>query len=158
MSIFKGIGKALGFGGNSEEDESIFTPYDKSQPSSYINPFKKEDNEPKAEPISFVPDTKPEEKAEPAALAAPASGTVAPAEMPTQVLDGMLDIINSNLPDIVKQSIDEDAERRALVEAIGPQFSNYLNAVRDAAITMAKKEWIIERSKLVEARDEAKAH
>ena len=68
MSIFKGIGKALGFGGNSEEDESIFTPYDKSQPSSYINPFKKEDNEPKAEPISFVPDTKPEEKAEPAAL------------------------------------------------------------------------------------------
>ena len=146
MGFIRNIGKALGL---SSDDDSIYTPYGEKQQPTYVNPFKKEDE---PEKIEFVPEPEPEPDTQ-KPVAQP-SGALASSEMPTQVLDGMLEIINSNLPDIVKQSINEDAERKALVEAMGPQFTNYLNAVREAAINMAQTEWIAERSRL---SDELKA-
>lgn len=133
--MLKKLKKALGFDTMSEPDEEEYTPYgDSSQRKPYINPFKKEE--------SVADDVKPDEKSDTIVAESPVSvATDSTYELPDDFLNSIIQIINANLPQIVKDSIDINAEKKALTQTFGAYFNKMIEDVRKSAIVESKSQW-----------------
>ena len=131
--MLKTLKKALGFSGETPDDDSSdsYTPYDDTAARKpYVNPFKKEET--------------------PEATARPASGEAANIPMPpishkqglpTEFLDIVAGIINENLPPIIKDNINIDAQKSALAKIIEPHFKEMLDNAHNDALAEAQRAW-----------------
>ena len=69
-------------------------------------------------------------------------------ELPNDFLTSVIEIVNANLPQIVKDCIDIEAEKKALIQAFGSHFQKALEDVHHTAFNEAKTMWDTERKAL----------
>lgn len=138
MGFIKGLKRALGVDTDYNEDDDLDGMV--SQRTPYVNPFKKE------EPIDLTPlEAKPEA---PVAVSEPKAVATVEEELPEGVFDGIITIINGNMPEFVRDCIDLEKERKAVYVAMGPQFRDYIRNIRRTSLDEARNEWVEERAKL----------
>lgn len=132
--MFKKLSKALGLSGdNADDDNDEYTPYDDvSARKPYINPFKKDET---AEAASS---TKPSGAN---AVDMPMPEINRTHGLPVEFLDTVVDIINGNLPQIVKDNLNLENEKESLAKTIEPHFKAVLDSVHDGAVAEARKAW-----------------
>lgn len=164
MAFLKKLKAAFGFG-DAETDEELsekFLPYEAQHRTPYINPFKKEDNNIAMEKI----DDEPQGAAPKAAVAEAvvtegadvAVENMAAAEsefdeLPAEMFNGVLSIINSTLPAFVRSCLDVEAEKRAIAKALGPHIKNAMLRVRAQMAAESGRQWS-EKQVEMEARVE----
>ncbi len=68
--------------------------------------------------------------------AQPYSGPL-PDDMPIEIIDGILSVVNESLPSLVRDCLDRDAQRMRLYEAMGVQFKEYIARLANSASTEA---------------------
>lgn len=132
--MFKKLSKALGLSGdNADVDNDEYTPYDDiSARKPYINPFKKD------EAAESASSTKPSGAN---AVDMPMPEINRAQGLPVEFLDTVVDIINGNLPQIVKDNLNIESEKESLAKTIEPHFKMVLDAVHDGAVAEARKAW-----------------
>ena len=110
----------------------------------YVNPFKKDETMPD------LSDLEQPAEAAPTAVAEVKSAPVAEVEekLPDGVFDGIITIINGNLPEFVRDCIDIEKERKAVSVAMGPKFRDYVLNLRRTSLEEARTQWIDERNAL----------
>ncbi len=143
MSILNNIKKAFGFSdGITETDiDNDFSPYGEApQRTPYINPFKKE--EPRAAEIG----QSTKAASTPIATASTATASDSNFELPNDFLDSIIEIVNANLPQIVKECVDIEAEKKALSQTFGTHFQTAMKSVHQAALDEAQVQWEAERT------------
>ena len=144
MGFFNKLKSALGYSENDYDEDDELDGLNPSHRTPYVNPFKKEDPLPDLESLSSAP--------EPAdvAVAEVKPHQVAEVEekLPEGVFDGIITIINSNLPEFVRDCIDIEKERKAVNIAMGPQFRNYVVNLRRNSLEEARRQWVDERNQL----------
>lgn len=64
-----------------------------------------------------------------------ASAEIAPGEMPAELLDAILGIINAELPPIASKCIDREAQRRYLASALGAPLTQFAEALKRKAVS-----------------------
>ena len=69
-------------------------------------------------------------------------------QLPDGVFDGIITIINGNLPEFVRDCIDIEKERKAVSVAMGPKFRDYVLNLRRTSLEEARTQWIDERNAL----------
>lgn len=82
----------------------------------------------------------------------PASATT-DAELPTELLDAILGVINAQLPPVVAQCLDREAQRRFLNADLGQPLRDYAEAMRRKAVS----ELTGDRTKMQTELDELRA-
>ena len=148
MGILNKIGKALGLTqGNTDEDDDLDAMRYSPNRTPYYNPFKKE--------------TEPEETpavAEPAAEAVAVEALAAKPDLapvsidervPANMLDPLVEIINSSLPKFIIDCLDIDAERKALFTTLSPQISTLVESMSKEAVNAAQGVWDGQQAKLM---------
>lgn len=143
MSILNNIKKAFGFSdGITETDiDNDFSPYGEApQRTPYINPFKKE--EPRAAENGQTA------RAASTLIATVSTSTASDSnfELPNDFLDSIIEIVNANLPQIVKECVDIEAEKKALSQTFGTHFQTAMKSVHQAALDEARVQWEAERT------------
>ena len=143
MSILNNIKKAFGFSdGITETDiDNDFSPYGEApQRTPYINPFKKE------EPRAAENGQTAKAASTPIATASTATASDSNFELPNDFLDSIIEIVNANLPQIVKECVDIEAEKKALSQTFGTHFQTAMKSVHQAALDEARVQWEAERT------------
>ncbi len=143
MSILNNIKKAFGFSdGITETDiDNDFSPYGEApQRTPYINPFKKE------EPRAAENGQTARAASTPIATASTATASDSNFELPNDFLDSIIEIVNANLPQIVKECVDIEAEKKALSQTFGTHFQTAMKSVHQAALDEARVQWEAERT------------
>lgn len=67
-----------------------------------------------------------------------ASGPLPP-DMPVEIIDGILSVINESLPPMIRECLDRDAQRMKLYQAMGVSFKEYVSRLASDASTQAAK-------------------
>lgn len=132
--MLKKFRKALGFpvSGNNDEQDGSYAGYDDNQERKpYINPFKKEDS----------PSSQSAKTVQPEAVEIPMPEIEKPQELPEEFVDALTDIINGNLPQLIKDNLNIDEQKRSLRKTIEPHFRTLIQTTHDNAINEAKKAW-----------------
>lgn len=131
--MFKKLSKALGLSGdNADVDNDEYTPYDDvSARKPYINPFKKEETAETASTKSAGGNT----------VDMPMPEISKVQGLPVEFLDTVVEIINGNLPQIVKDNLNLESEKESLAKTIEPHFKAVLDSVHDAAVAEAREAW-----------------
>ena len=139
MAFFKKLKAAFGFG-DYETDEELsekFLPYEAQHRTPYINPFKKEDNV-----IAMEETEKETEKVENKTSADEIE------DLPVEMYNGVLSIINSTIPTFVRECLNVEAEKRAIAKALGPHIKNAMQRARQQIMDEASKQWEKERGEM----------
>lgn len=152
MAFFKNIKRALGFSENDDTGEygaSTYPGGDKKR-EPYINPFKKETSgdscciarNKSSEIIKMSPE-------------ADVSDDINQDEalndgIPEGLFDGVIDVLNSSMPGLVKDCIDEEAQKKYLYNMLGESFTYYVRKLQDKAVDASQVKWDKERAELVE--------
>lgn len=71
-----------------------------------------------------------------------------PEDMPVEVIDGILSVVNESLPPLVKECLDKNAQRTRLYEAMGEQFKQYVARLATTASAEAQNAVSGDRSRL----------
>lgn len=158
MSLFKGLKRAFGVS-DEAEDEEVYQPSYKREP--YINPFKKDAPDSSAggqrnEQLAQSEENKVVSTQQATPQVASKPGVVA-VDFPKDVFDGIIKLINHNLPEIVQKSINLDVERQAIYSTMGPQLEAFVSAVNDSAMKQSQMQWVNERSTLTDKISSAEA-
>lgn len=143
MSILNNIKKAFGFSdGITETDiDNDFSPYGEApQRTPYINPFKKE------EPRAAENGQTAKAASTPIATVSTSTTSDSNFELPNDFLDSIIEIVNANLPQIVKECVDIEAEKKALSQTFGTHFQTAMKSVHQAALDEARVQWEAERT------------
>lgn len=143
MSILNNIKKAFGFSdGITETDiDNDFSPYGEApQRTPYINPFKKE------EPRAAENGQTAKAASTPIATVSTSTASDSNFELPNDFLDSIIEIVNANLPQIVKECVDIEAEKKALSQTFGTHFQTAMKSVHQAALDEARVQWEAERT------------
>lgn len=143
MSILNNIKKAFGFSdGITETDiDNDFSPYGEApQRTPYINPFKKE------EPRAAENGQTARAASTPIATVSTSTASDSNFELPNDFLDSIIEIVNANLPQIVKECVDIEAEKKALSQTFGTHFQTAMKSVHQAALDEARVQWEAERT------------
>lgn len=141
MGLFNGLKRALGLSDDYEEEDDL-EGMDSNYRTPYVNPFKKEDDK-----VTDLSSLTPREEAP---VVVNQSQAVAEVEekLPDGVFDGIITIINGNLPEFVRDCIDIEKERKAVYVAMGPQFRDYVRNLRRTSLDEARQQWADERTRL----------
>lgn len=151
MNFAKGLKKFFGVNDSDELDDEL--DYYGSGNRSYVNPFKKDDNEEKKEtekkhysPIEELPSTEVD-----------TTTVVAenPNDVPDEILDSLVEIINGNLSPMVLKHLDTEAQKRELMESLGARFAEWVKQTRQAAVDAAAEQWNGDRKEIVEQLSQA---
>lgn len=141
MSFFNNLKNAFGFSdnpmSNDIDDELNYDDQEKREP--YINPFK---------PAPQVETVKPKlpQAPEPPVAATPLKSTPISYELPEAFLTSIIAIVNANLPQIVKDCIDIEAEKKAITQSLGSHFKGAIDDIHKAAVTQANAAWDKDRA------------
>lgn len=142
MGFFDKLKSAMGYSGNDYDEDDELDGFSPSHRTPYVNPFKKED------PVPDLSDLAADTTPEPTAVAEVGAAPVAEVEekLPDGVFDGIITIINGNLPEFVRDCIDIEKERKAVSIAMGPQFRDYVLNLRRNSLEEARRQWVDERN------------
>lgn len=144
MGFFNKLKSALGYSENDYDEDDELDGFNPAHRTPYVNPFKKEDPVPDLSNLEQTADEQPTAVAE----VKPASVAEVEEELPDGVFDGIITIINGNLPEFVRDCIDIEKERKAVSVAMGPKFRDYVLNLRRTSLEEARTQWIEERNTL----------
>ena len=144
MGFFNKLKSALGYSDSDYDEDDELDGFNPAHRTPYVNPFKKDETMPD------LSDLEQPAEAAPTAVAEVRSAPVAEVEekLPDGVFDGIITIINGNLPEFVRDCIDIEKERKAVSVAMGPKFRDYVLNLRRTSLEEARTQWIDERNAL----------
>ena len=144
MGFFNKLKSALGYSDSDYDEDDELDGFNPAHRTPYVNPFKKDETMPD------LSDLEQPAEAAPTAVAEVKSAPVAEVEekLPDGVFDGIITIINGNLPEFVRDCIDIEKERKAVSVAMGPKFRDYVLNLRRTSLEEARTQWIDERNAL----------
>lgn len=144
MGFFNILKSALGYSDSEYDEDDELDGFNPAHRTPYVNPFKKDETMPD------LSDLEQPAEAAPTAVAEVKSAPVAEVEekLPDGVFDGIITIINGNLPEFVRDCIDIEKERKAVSVAMGPKFRDYVLNLRRTSLEEARTQWIDERNAL----------
>ena len=144
MGFFNKLKSALGYSDSEYDEDDELDGFNPAHRTTYVNPFKKDETMPD------LSDLEQPAEAAPTAVAEVKSAPVAEVEekLPDGVFDGIITIINGNLPEFVRDCIDIEKERKAVSVAMGPKFRDYVLNLRRTSLEEARTQWIDERNAL----------
>ena len=144
MGFFNKLKSALGYSDSEYDEDDELDGFNPAHRTPYVNPFKKDETMPD------LSDLEQPAEAAPTAVAEVKSAPVAEGEekLPDGVFDGIITIINGNLPEFVRDCIDIEKERKAVSVAMGPKFRDYVLNLRRTSLEEARTQWIDERNAL----------
>ena len=144
MGFFNKLKSALGYSDSEYDEDDELDGFNPAHRTPYVNPFKKDETMPD------LSDLEQPAEAAPTAVAEVRSSPVAEVEekLPDGVFDGIITIINGNLPEFVRDCIDIEKERKAVSVAMGPKFRDYVLNLRRTSLEEARTQWIDERNAL----------
>lgn len=142
MAFFRKLRAAFGFGDDESEEElnEKFLPYEAQHRTPYINPFKKEEEEER------IMESQGEED-----IAVSSGATIVKDgvdELPIEMYNGVLSIINSTIPTFVRECLDVEAEKRAIAKALGPHIKGAIEKARKQIEENAQRKWDSERAEM----------
>ena len=142
MAFFRKLRAAFGFGDDESEEElnEKFLPYEAQHRTPYINPFKKEEEEER------IMGSQGEEDIAVSSGAAVVKDGVD--ELPIEMYNGVLSIINSTIPTFVRECLDVEAEKRAIAKALGPHIKGAIEKARKQIEENAQRKWDNERAEM----------
>ncbi len=154
MSFIKNIKNAFGFSdnpiGNDIDDELNYDDTEKREP--YINPFKTQTPaEPLKTPVVPAPPTERQ------AVPTQAKVTAVSYDLPEGFLASIIEIVNANLPQIVKECIDIEAEKKAITLSLGKHFKCAIDDIHSAALAQANAAWDKDRNDITARLNQATA-
>ena len=159
MSFNNALKKVLGLGDFGEGVDDL----DYFEKRNYDNPWRKDDDEKKSrsnddnasqqsesQPHSCVGPTYtrvelPRQEVDMSGLANSKSDGV-----PENILKRLMNIINGNLSPHILNNLNVDAETRAIVESLRPQFRDYETNLRKEVLDSAAERWNKERAEIIE--------
>ncbi|MDD6019595.1 MAG: hypothetical protein PUD41_04120 [bacterium] len=141
MGLFNGLKRALGLSDDYEEEDDL-EGMDSNYRTPYVNPFKKGDDT-----VTDLSSLAPREEAS-VVVNEPQPVAEVEEKLPDGVFDGIITIINGNLPEFVRDCIDIEKERKAVYVAMGPQFRDYVRNLRRSSLDEARQQWVDERTRL----------
>ena len=161
MSFNNALKKVLGLGdfGEGVDDLEYF------EKRNYDNPWRKDDDEKKAKSNGDDNGENRDDKAQGQPQVKPAYTRV---ELPRQevdmtglatskgdgvpenILKRLMNIINGNLSPHILNNLNLEAETRAIVESLRPQFRDYETNLRKDVLDSAAERWNKERSEIIE--------
>lgn len=156
MAFFKKLKAVFGFGDEDSDKElnEKFLPYEAQHRTPYINPFKKEEatNKTMEENIK-----QGEEQTDAATTttAAPRTANYELEELPMEMYNGVLAIINSTIPTFVRECLDVEAEKRAIAKALGPHIKNAMLKACRQIEEDARSYWDAERAEMANRIEQA---
>ena len=144
MGFFNKLKSALGYSDSEYDEDDELDGFNPAHRTPYVNPFKKDETMPD------LSDLEQPAEAAPTAVAEVRAAPVAEVEekLPDGVFDGIITIINGNLPEFVRDCIDIEKERKAVSVAMGPKFRDYVLNLRRTSLEEARTQWIDERNAL----------
>lgn len=144
MGFFNKLKSALGYSDSEYDEDDELDGFNPAHRTPYVNPFKKDETMPD------LSDLEQPAEAATTAVAEVKSAPVAEVEekLPDGVFDGIITIINGNLPEFVRDCIDIEKERKAVSVAMGPKFRDYVLNLRRTSLEEARTQWIDERNAL----------
>lgn len=158
MAFFKKLKAVFGFGDEDSDKElnEKFLPYEAQHRTPYINPFKKEEATYKTMEENIK---QGEEQADAATTttAAPHSANYELEELPVEMYNGVLAIINSTIPTFVRECLDVEAEKRAIAKALGPHIKNAMLKACRQIEEDARSYWDAERAEMANRIEQAEA-
>lgn len=142
MAFFRKLRAAFGFGDDESEEElnEKFLPYEAQHRTPYINPFKKEEEEER------IMESQGEEDIAVSSGAAVVKDGVD--ELPIEMYNGVLSIINSTIPTFVRECLDVEAEKRAIAKALSPHIKGAIEKARKQIEENAQRKWDNERAEM----------
>ena len=141
MGLFNGLKRALGLSDDYEEEDDL-EGMDSNYRTPYVNPFKIGDDT-----VTDLSSLAPREEAS-VVVNEPQPVAEVEEKLPDGVFDGIITIINGNLPEFVRDCIDIEKERKAVYVAMGPQFRDYVRNLRRSSLDEARQQWVDERTRL----------
>lgn len=69
-------------------------------------------------------------------------------ELPLEIFDSVVKLFNESLPDFLKSSIDQEAQKKYIYEQLSADMKSYLSNVTEDATQRCDSKWKDERSKL----------
>lgn len=88
--------------------------------------------------------------------AASAPADAADGELPVELLDAILDVVNSQLPPVAAQCIDREAQRRFMAAALGESLTAYADSMKRKAVSELTGDRAKIQAELDELRSERK--
>lgn len=161
MSFNNALKKVLGLGDFGEGVDDL----DYFEKRNYDNPWRKEDDDKKAKGNSDNEPNNNDEQANAQQQPKPAYTRV---ELPRQevdmtglanskndgvpenILKRLMNIINGNLSPHILNNLNVEAETRAIVESLRPQFRDYETNLRKDVLDSAAERWNKERAEIIE--------
>lgn len=159
MSFNNALKKVLGLGDFGEGVDDL----DYFEKRNYDNPWRKDDDEKKSrsndDNASQQSESQPQQQPKPtytrvelprqevdmSGLANSKSDGV-----PENILKRLMNIINGNLSPHILNNLNVDAETRAIVESLRPQFRDYETNLRKEVLDSAAERWNKERAEIIE--------
>ena len=144
MGFFNKLKSALGYSDSDYDEDDELDGFNPAHRTPYVNPFKKD------EPVPDLSGLEQPAEQPSTAVAEVKAAPVAEVEeqLPDGVFDGIITIINGNLPEFVRDCIDIEKERKAVSVAMGPKFRDYVLNLRRTSLEEARTQWIDERNAL----------
>lgn len=135
MAFFKNLKKSLGFENSDEEFE---------YQESYVDIKKKDTHKPIAKKSVFMP------------IVTEPHDSVDYEKMKHDIFAGVLNIFNEALPDFLKSSIDADAQKKYLFDALDSSLQSYINNIGVESQRVCELRWQTERTSLINQINELK--
>ena len=135
MAFFKNLKKSLGFENSDEEFE---------YQESYVDIKKKDTHKPIAKKSVFMP------------IVTEPHDSVDYEKMKHDIFAGVLNIFNEALPDFLKSSIDADAQKKYLFDALDSSLQSYINNIGVESQRVCESRWQTERTSLINQINELK--
>lgn len=92
----------------------------------------------------------------PAFTSLPVGGPL-PDDMPVEIIDGILAVVNESLPSLVRDCLDRNAQRVRLYQAMGESFKEYVGRLAATAGDEARNAVNADRAKLKEELERVEA-
>lgn len=134
MAFFNNIKRAFGFG-SEVDDEDEFDGIDAT-----VHPLVQR-KEVQAEPSTINDENVEQPEPE-------VAKSTDPATMHQMIFDGVIKIFNDSLPGFLKASVDSDAQRRYLYNALDESIKDYLKHTDEEARRRNRSSWDRERQRL----------
>ena len=135
MAFFKNLKKSLGFENSDEEFE---------YQESYVDIKKKDTHKPIAKTSVSMP------------IVTEPNDSVDYEKMKHDIFAGVLNIFNEALPDFLKSSIDADAQKKYLFDALDSSLQSYINNIGVESQRVCESKWQTERTSLMNQINELK--
>lgn len=145
MSIFKKMGRALGFSGEDDELES--QPY---TAENITNACARE-RDSQVEAADAANPAEPSHNTE--ALRSDESGEI---QLPDTMLEVMVEMLNRSLPEYVVAALDKDAEKKYLFEQLDEPFKKFVADVNARSREWVARKWETRHKSLTKEVEEAR--